>query len=104
MLSRVSVPDMRRFAERASRPTETATTARRHFLTSLAGCRGDFPRAADECRYWIHVHRRAMACHFEILLVAEDGAFVPAARTALDQIDRLEDELSVFREPAGSQR
>ena len=39
-----------------------------------------------------------MACRFEITLVAEDGAFVPAARTALDEVDRLEDELSVFRE------
>ena len=89
---------MHHFAERASRPTETATTARRRFLTSLARCGGDFPQAVDECGYWIHVHRRAMACHFEILLAAEDGVFVPAARAALDQIDRLEDELSVFRE------
>ena len=39
-----------------------------------------------------------MACRFEITLAGEDAAFVPAARTALDEIDRLEDELSVFRE------
>ena len=39
-----------------------------------------------------------MACRFEITLATEDAAFVPAARTALDEIDRLEDELSVFRE------
>jgi thiamine biosynthesis lipoprotein len=39
-----------------------------------------------------------MACRFEITLAAEDAAFVPAASAALDEIDRLEDELSVFRE------
>ena len=39
-----------------------------------------------------------MACRFEITLATEDAAFVPAARTALDEVDRLEDELSVFRE------
>jgi thiamine biosynthesis lipoprotein len=39
-----------------------------------------------------------MACRFEITLATEDAALLPAARTALDQIDRLEDELSVFRE------
>jgi thiamine biosynthesis lipoprotein len=39
-----------------------------------------------------------MACRFEITLAAEDAAFMPAARTALDEIDRLEGELSVFRE------
>jgi hypothetical protein len=37
-----------------------------------------------------------MACRFEITLAAADGAFVPAAISALDEIDRLEQELSVF--------
>lgn len=89
---------MRRFAERASWPTDITTTARRQFLTSLPRGRGDLAPADEERGYWIRVHRRAMACRFEITLAAEDGAFVPAARTALDEIDRLEDELSVFRE------
>lgn len=89
---------MRSFAERASRPTDPTTTARRQFLTFLPRWRGDPTPADEECGYWIRVHRRAMACLFEITLAAEDGAFVPAARTALDEIDRLEDELSVFRE------
>jgi thiamine biosynthesis lipoprotein len=47
--------------------------------------------------YWIRVHRRAMACRFEITLDLADGAFVAAATAALDEIDWLEDELSVFR-------
>ena len=38
-----------------------------------------------------------MACRVEIILAVEDGGFVPAAQTALDEIDRLEDTLSVFR-------
>ena len=73
-------------------------TPRRRFLTSLPRPRTDPAQPDEERGYWIRVHRRAMACRFEIVLAAEDGAFVPAARTALDEIDRLEDELSVFRE------
>ena len=46
--------------------------------------------------HWIRVHRRAMACRFEITLASADGRFVPAAMRALDAIDRLEQELSVF--------
>lgn len=38
-----------------------------------------------------------MACRVEITLAVEDAAFVPAAKTALEEIDRLEDTLSVFR-------
>jgi FAD:protein FMN transferase len=39
-----------------------------------------------------------MACRFEITLASRDAAAVPAARDALNEIDRLEDQLSVFRE------
>jgi FAD:protein FMN transferase len=38
-----------------------------------------------------------MACRFEITLGAEHAVWVPAARAALDEVDRLEDLLSVFR-------
>jgi thiamine biosynthesis lipoprotein len=48
--------------------------------------------------YWIRVHRRAMACRFEVTLSGEDGRQVPAAREALDEVDRIEDSLTVFRE------
>jgi FAD:protein FMN transferase len=48
--------------------------------------------------YWIRVHRRAMACRFEVTLSGEDAAHAPAAREALDEADRLEGALSVFRE------
>lgn len=48
--------------------------------------------------YWIRVHRRAMACRFEITLSGEDAAYVAAAREALDEVDRIEDALTVFRD------
>jgi len=75
-----------RAAERGGAPT------RREFLTRAAA-RRDAP--GD---YWIRVHRRAMACRFEITLASSEAASVPAAHDALNEIDRLEDELSVFRE------
>jgi FAD:protein FMN transferase len=39
-----------------------------------------------------------MACRFEIALSGEDARFVPAAKAALDEIDRIEARLTVFRE------
>jgi FAD:protein FMN transferase len=62
--------------------------SRRAFLTGA-------PRLDDS---WIRVHRRAMACRFEITLESRDAAAVPAARDALNAVDRLEDALSVFRD------
>ena len=38
-----------------------------------------------------------MACRFEITLDLADSTFVAAAKAALDEVDRLEDALSVFR-------
>ena len=48
--------------------------------------------------HWIRVHRRAMACRFEITLSGERAAEIPAAREALEEAERLEALLSVFRE------
>ncbi len=53
---------------------------------------------ADESGFWVRVHRPAMACRFEITLPGEDSRHIQAAREALDEIDRLEDVLSVFRD------
>jgi thiamine biosynthesis lipoprotein len=39
-----------------------------------------------------------MACRFEVTLSDEDARHVPAARTALDEVDRIEDALTVFRD------
>jgi FAD:protein FMN transferase len=48
--------------------------------------------------YWIRVFRRAMACRFEVTLSGEDARHIPAARAALDEVDRLEALLTVFRD------
>src|SRR5215813_9533346 len=48
--------------------------------------------------YWLHVNRPAMACRFEVTLPMWERAGVSAASEALDEIDRLEAQLTVFRE------
>ncbi|MGB2714229.1 MAG: FAD:protein FMN transferase [Vicinamibacterales bacterium] len=77
-------------------PATNTASARRDFLRAFSRGRGDGD--ATTHGYWIRIHRLAMACRFEITLAARDSAFVPVARTALDEIDALEAELSVFRE------
>ena len=61
----------------------------------------DFAAAHETSDYWIRVHRRAMACRFEVTLSSEDARHVPAAREVLDEIDRIESALTVFRETSG---
>ncbi len=58
----------------------------------------DFPRGEETAGHWIRVHRQAMACRFEVTLSGEDARYVPAARDLLDEIDRIESALTVFRE------
>ena len=55
-------------------------------------------RQATSDGYWLHVHRPAMACRFEVTLPLRDQAGVSVARRALDEVDRLEQQLTVFRE------
>src|SRR5262245_55966977 len=54
-------------------------------------------RPAPPPGYWQHVSRAAMACRFEVTLPLEDQAGVSEARQALDEVDRLEDQLTIFR-------
>ena len=65
---------------------------RRSFLSLLA--RSETPK--NEC--WLHVNRTAMACKFEVTLPHSEVNGVIAASTALDEIDRLESQLTVFRD------
>jgi thiamine biosynthesis lipoprotein len=51
--------------------------------------------ARDES--WVRVHRRIMACRFEVVLPGGDARRLEAARRALDEADRLEAELSIFQ-------
>ncbi len=55
-------------------------------------------RPAPVSGYWQRVSRAAMACRFEATLPIEERSGVSAAREALDEIDRLEDQLTIFRE------
>jgi len=55
-------------------------------------------RATAEDGHWVRVHRRAMACRFEVTLSDEDARHVEAARAALDEAERVEAVLTVFRD------
>lgn len=55
-------------------------------------------RPAPPASYWQHISRTAMACRFEVTLPLEDQAAVFVARQALDEVDRLEQQLTIFRE------
>jgi thiamine biosynthesis lipoprotein len=72
-----------------------ASLARRSFLSSFRTRSSETAEATAD--YWIRVHRRAMACRFEIALSGEDARHVPAAREALDDVDLVEAALTVFR-------
>jgi FAD:protein FMN transferase len=65
---------------------------RRNFLNLLARVE---PRTHD-C--WLHVSRTAMACRFEVTLSRSEEHGVVAATEALDEVERLEAQLTVFRE------
>jgi FAD:protein FMN transferase len=47
---------------------------------------------------WVRAHRTIMACRFEVALPEEDARHVDAALEALDEADRLEAALTVFRD------
>ncbi|MDQ3650886.1 MAG: FAD:protein FMN transferase [Acidobacteriota bacterium] len=48
--------------------------------------------------FWLHVSRPAMACRFEVTLPLRERAGVAAAQAALDEVDSLEQQLTIFRE------
>jgi thiamine biosynthesis lipoprotein len=53
---------------------------------------------APEADHWVKVHRTAMACRFEVTLDSADARHVGAARSALDEVDGIEDALTWFRD------
>jgi thiamine biosynthesis lipoprotein len=60
-----------------------------------------FPRPqapATREGFWLHLARSAMACKFEITLPSELQEYLDAAHGALDAVERLEDQLSIFRD------
>ena len=56
------------------------------------------PAAAPADGYWLHVSRIAMACRFEVTLPRGEKAGVSVAHSALEVADRIEQQLTVFRE------
>src|SRR5688572_9028404 len=76
-------------------PPPAASPARRDRRALLVPSR---PAAGPVDASWIRIHRRAMACQFEITVDAVDAHLVPAARNALNQIDDIENQLTVFRQ------
>ena len=53
------------------------------------------PAPEDEC--WLHVNRKAMACRFEVTLSMSTQSGVSIATEALDQVEEIEQQLSVFK-------
>jgi len=86
--------------------TAAPRSTRRDFLTGQAAADAaahlaesfELPALPDES-YLVRYARRAMACTFEVILNAGQHAGAgEAALAALDLVDKLEDQLSVFRE------
>ncbi len=48
--------------------------------------------------YWLHVNRTAMACKFEVTLPTDERDGVAAAVEALNEVDRIEEQLTIFRD------
>ena len=48
--------------------------------------------------YWLHISRPIMACRFEVTLPIRDRRGISFANQALDEADRLEQQLTIFRE------
>ena len=68
----------------------------RHNRRSFLNLVGQRTPPVDEC--WLHVNRAAMACRFEVTLPMAESGGVVAATEALDEVDQLESQLTVFRE------
>lgn len=73
-----------------------AGLSRRALLTRVASARSPDDRVLEGA--WLRVHRTAMACRIEVVLPGEDARFLAAARSALNEADRLEAMLTVFRD------
>lgn len=58
----------------------------------------DEPQRAPEAGETVRLGKQAMACDFDVILNPGDTAAISPASSALDVIDALEDQLSVYRE------
>ena len=58
----------------------------------------DFERPPRADAALVRVHRTAMACRVEVAMAEQDAGHVTAARAALNEADRIEALLTVFRD------
>jgi thiamine biosynthesis lipoprotein len=70
-----------------------AVISRREFASGMFDA-----HTATPSDYWLRLHRRAMACRFEVTLAGEHAEWLPTARAALDDVDAIESCLTVFRD------
>ena len=54
-------------------------------------------RVAPAEEYWLHVNRKAMACRFEVTLHQSTECGVSIASEALDEVEEIERQLSIFK-------
>jgi thiamine biosynthesis lipoprotein len=54
--------------------------------------------ASPPAEFLVRVHRRIMACRVEVVLCGEHGRGLVNAGAALDEADRLEEVMTIFRE------
>src|SRR5262245_43606702 len=80
------------FDEPSSRARSVRAWTRRRLFSAAR------PGPFESPAHWIRVQRHAMACRFEITLDARDARCVPAAQEALNIVDALEAQLTVFRD------
>ena len=55
-------------------------------------------RVAPGEEFWLHVNRKAMACKFEVTLPMSTESGVSIASNALDEVEEIEQQLSVFKD------
>jgi thiamine biosynthesis lipoprotein len=54
-------------------------------------------KPGHSAEYWTRISREAMACRFEVVVASDVDYGIVAAQECLDEVDRLESILSIFR-------
>lgn len=70
---------------------------RTHHPAGEPGLFFDAQSSSSASPRFLCIRRRAMACWFEVLLPADRPQWTPAALHALDEVDRVESMLSIYR-------
>jgi FAD:protein FMN transferase len=87
----------------ASEPADVRTLNRRQLLSFASTGHSD-QRPKPRADNWLNLSRMAMACRFEVIVDSDDGHAVRAAAECLNEVDRLESILSIFRPTSEASR